>query len=133
MPRRLIAACLALLASASVHAQSEEGSLVSAVSVAASTGAAVLAALPAGSELVIESVHAAGKASVVVARASADGATVSFEVASELAGELALATGKVLTVSANAAGWLIRSGGKAVAFVPNEIGRALVHHRRLAP
>ena len=105
--------------------------MVSAVSVGVSVGSVVLEALPEGSELVVESVTALGKVSRVVVHASANGARASFEVTTELVGELSLATGKVVTVSANTAGCLITASGKVIAFVPNELGRSLVHHREL--
>lgn len=130
--RRVLVTALLTLAAASAHAQSE-GSLVSAVSVGLSTGSAVLQALPEGSELVVESITAAGKASIVMVRASANGARASFEVTTELVGKLALGVGKVVTVSANAAGNLIKVSGEVIAFVPNELGRSLIHHRELNP
>jgi len=129
---RVLVACLLTLAAATVHAQSE-GSAVSAVSVGLSTGSAVLQALPEGSELVIESVTAAGKTSIVMVRASANGARASFEVSSEMCGRFALGAGKVVTLSANASGNLIRTSGEVIAFVPNELGRSLIHHRELNP
>jgi hypothetical protein len=130
--RRVLLAALIAFSATTTQAQSE-GSVVSAVSIGISTGSVVLQALPEGSELVIESITAAGKASIVMVRASANGTRASFEVTTELCGKLALGAGKVVTVSANGAGNLIKVSGEVIAFVPNELGRSLIHHRELNP
>ena len=40
--------------------------------------------------------------------------------------------GTVVTVSAVGAGTVLSVAGRAIAFVPNEIGAALLHHEKLS-
>jgi hypothetical protein len=38
----------------------------------------------------------------------------------------------VVTVSVISAGVLLSAGGEVIAFIPNELGRALLHHERVS-
>lgn len=114
-------------------AQSENSTLYSLAlsSLGVSATAAILETLPASAELVVESVQKVGHTSVVVAKATAKGVKISFEMGGELAGEVSMATGKVIKVTTNSAGYLLETSGKILAFIPNELGRSLIHHREL--
>lgn len=104
-----------------------------------------LSALPIAISVVAPAVLASGVVSFTVAavEATADGSTVLLERASDgarfsvtftasAAGGLSLASGAAVTVSAVAAGWVLSSAGKAIAFIPNEVGRALLHNERVS-
>jgi hypothetical protein len=36
-----------------------------------------------------------------------------------------------VVVTALSAGWVLSAAGQAIAFIPNEIGRALLHNERI--
>jgi hypothetical protein len=59
----------------------------------------------------------AGSAYVVVTGAAAEG--------------LSNAAGKAITVTATSTGHVLVLSGKALAFIPNEIGKSLLHHSRV--
>jgi hypothetical protein len=63
---------------------------------------------------------------------AADGAQASVEIAGRAAAGSALAVGTVVTVSVIGAGVLLSAGGEVIAFIPNKVGRALLHHERLS-
>ena len=83
--------------------------------------------LVASGELVVVSVAQTARGVSVVVRHVAD---ASGEVATVLLDGVAaasLAVGTVLSASATGVGYLLVAAGKAVAFIPNEIGMALLH------
>ena len=133
MQTRLVTAVFALLSSGFAAAQSEGPSAVSAISVAPSVVAAQvsLAGMHGSATLVVSAVHASGDMVELVLEGAALGASVTLEIASELAAELSLAVGDVVVCSVTAGGWLLREGGEAIAFVPNAAARALIHRREI--
>ena len=48
------------------------------------------------------------------------------------AGGLSVAAGTAITVSAFSAGWVLSAAGQAIAFIPNEIGKALLYNERIS-
>jgi len=66
----------------------------------------------------------------VLERAS-DGARASVTLSAAAAGGLSVAAGTAVVVTAFSAGWVLSAAGKAIAFIPNEIGAALLHNERL--
>ena len=62
---------------------------------------------------------------------ASDGAQVSVEVAGRGVGASAYAVGTVVTCSVIGTGVVLSVAGEAIAFVPNAIGRALLHNERL--
>jgi hypothetical protein len=127
----LLSACLPFRAHA--HAPNEAmsaASTLSALPVAMSvvTPAAVLSA---GAVLTVASVHeVAGVTEWVMIRAS-DGARVVVRWGSQAAGTTSVAAGTAISVTALSAGHLLSVAGEAVAFIPNELGKALLYSNRL--
>jgi len=87
------------------------------------------------------SVAAAGSVVVVGVQASAEGVALVLEGASQagsatvrLSGQaargLSIATGTVLEVTATSTGHLLVLSGRVLAFVPNQLGQALLHSAR---
>ena len=91
-------------------------------------GSVLLAA--AGGSVVVESVRASGDTLEVVLRSAADASVATVRLSARAAGGLSLATGTVLEVLASSAGQVLVLSGKAIAFIPNEAGKALLHHAR---
>jgi hypothetical protein len=120
-------ACAAAQANGDVSAPSRmsaeaSGMLVngSLLTVAAS-GAVVVTGVQASSEgvvLVLQGAGAAGSATVRLSGKAVRG--------------LSIAAGTVLEVVATSTGHVLVLAGKALAFVPNELGKALLHHERVA-
>lgn len=147
MKRRCLAATLSLglLAAMPARAQSEASafsvlSTLPLASVAVGTGASAVAgsavAVPvmlstAGALLVVKAVESTARGTVFVLERAADGAQASVEITSRGAAGASLAVGTVVTVSVLSAGVLLSAGGEVIAFIPNALGRALLHNERL--
>jgi len=140
-PLRLPAAVLALALSLphGASAQSALSADVSALPVAslvgataASGAAAASTVLSAGAVLSVKAVEASATGVVYVLERAADGARVSVQVAMRAAGASALAVGTAVTVSATGAGLVLAAAGEALAFIPNEVGKSLLHHEKIS-
>lgn len=144
----LVAASALALAPVAVHAHRDDGlsalSVLSALPVAsvvvagaAATGASTAAvafpvALSAtGALLVVKTVEVTARGTLCVLERASDGARVSLEFSGRSIERSALAVGKTVQVSVLASGTVLSLLGEAIAFVPNELGRALLHNERL--
>lgn len=109
--------------------------LVLSVGAVSATGAA-LSALPvgilsAGATLVVVSVEVVGDATVWVLERASDGARISLKTTGKLAASAFINTGIAVTVSVIGAGTVLSAAGQVIAFIPNEIGKALLHNERV--
>lgn len=100
-------------------------------------GGMVLSAVPvavlsAGTALVIVSVEVIGGATVWVLERVSDGARFSVKTAGGLSEGARASAGAAVTVSVIGAGTLLSAAGEVIAFIPNEIGKALLHHERVS-
>ena len=132
------------LASSPVRSQSEVSIELSMLPVASVVGVASVAvagvgavsAAPlvlsaAGAVFTIKAVEVSAQGTVYVLERASDGARVSVEVSGRGAGAASLAVGTGVTVSVIGAGLVLSAAGEAIAFIPNAIGRALLHNERL--
>lgn len=145
LARLLLAAGLACaLVSVPARAQSEASVALSLLPVAsvvgtASVGAAAsgtVVALPAalsvaGAVLTVKSVEASAVGTIYVLERASDGARVSVEVAGRGVAAFAYGVGTVVTCSVIGTGVVLSVAGEVLAFVPNALGRALLHNERL--
>ena len=60
-------------------------------------------------------------------RRASDGARASVH----LAGHVSAGMGTVLVTTAVSAGWVLSAAGEAIAFIPNELGAALLYNERV--
>ncbi len=143
----LIAACAALAGvAAPFHAQAQSeasvalslmpvASVVGVASVAGSAASAVVvlpAALSvAGAVLTVKAVEVSAERTVYLLERASDGAQVSLEVLGRATHGALVAAGAAVTVSVIGSGLLLSAAGEVLAFVPNAIGRALLHNERL--
>lgn len=142
----LAAVLLALgLASAPVaHAQSDASLLLSAVPVAsvviggaASAGASTaLVSVPValsvdGTRLVVKGVQASAKGTVLLLEGASTAGAASVEFAAGTLSAAAGSVGTVVLVSVVGAGVLLSAAGEVIAFIPNEVGKALLYNERL--
>ncbi len=128
-------------AGASFHAQAQsEASALSAVSalplasVVVGTSAVVavpVVLLTAGAVLVVKTVQSTARGTVYVLERASDGAQTSVEVVGKGVAGASLVAGVAVTVSVIGAGEVLSAAGEAIAFIPNALGRALLHNERV--
>lgn len=83
--------------------------------------------LAAGSQFVVESVHATADGVILILRGVSETLRITLHVVGNSVISATTVAGTVLTVSATAAGHILHAGGNVVAFVPNTLGHTLVH------
>jgi hypothetical protein len=66
----------------------------------------------------------------VLERAS-DGTRASVTLSGQLAGGVSVVAGTAVLVTAFSAGWVLSAAGQAIAYIPNQIGQALLHNERI--
>lgn len=135
--------CAALGGVLGVQAQSEISALsaisampLASVVVATSAAAASVVVVPvalstAGAVLVVKSIEVTAKGTVYLLERASDGVQVSIEIAGKTAGTVSVGVGTALTVSVIGAGVVLSAAGEVVAFIPNELGKALLHNERV--
>ena len=141
----IAASAFTLCAGASFHAQAQsEASALSAVSalpvasvvVGASAAVGAVVAVPlvlstAGAVLVVKTVQSTARGTVYLLERASDGAQASIELVSKGVAGASMVAGSVVTVSVIGAGVVLSAAGEAIAFIPNALGRALLHNERL--
>ena len=80
--------------------------------------------------LSVTGVKTAGDVSVITFRGLANGAEASVQVSSKMIEGSAVGVGVVLQATVSATGTLLVSAGKALMFIPNEMGKSLLQHSR---
>jgi hypothetical protein len=107
-----------------------DASLLSAMSmlpVAVSVAAPVMV-LTAGAQLTVKAVESTAQGSLLVLERVSDGAQASIELSGKVLDRASVKVGSAVEASAIGAGMILSAAGTVIAFVPNEIGRALLHH-----
>lgn len=125
-----VAALLALsLGAAQAQAQSVEASMLSTLPVAVSVAAPVV--LSAGAVLTVVAVEASASGAVWVLERASDGARSTLRLSAQAAGGLSVVAGTAVLVTVMSTGWVLSAAGTAIAFIPNEIGAALLYNERV--
>ena len=109
---------------------------VASVVITSAAGAVVtipVAFSTAGAVLVVKSVEASAKGFVYVFERVSDGARASIEVSKKGAGVASEAVGTLVLTSVISTGVVLSVAGRVIAFIPNEIGKALLHNERISP
>jgi hypothetical protein len=145
----LMAASVALaLVVGPARAQSEASLVLSALPVAsvvgtagavagsAVAGAVAVSALPvaltvSGAVLVVKTVEVSARGTVFVLERASDGARASVELTGRAASGVAASVGTAVAVSVIGTGVLLSAAGEVLCFIPNELGRALLHNERI--
>ena len=134
--RRTVAAALTSLAMVAplgnAHAQSgaSEASALSALPIAVSVAAPVVI-LSAGAVLTVVAGEASAEGTVWVLQRASDGARASVRLSARAAGGASVAAGTVVMVAAISTGWVLSAAGQAIAFIPNQVGAALLYNERV--
>ena len=131
LKRIFLTALLAASLSARAHPpNASDASALSMLPVAISVAAPALF-LSAGAMLTVVAVEASAAGVVCVLERASDGARASITLSAQAAGSLSVAAGTVVLVSAFSAGWVLSAAGRAIAYIPNEIGAALLYNERV--
>lgn len=115
---------------ARAHSELSEASALSLLPVAVSVAAPV-ALLVGGVVLTVVSVQASAVGTVWVLERASDGARATLHFSGHVAQGAALSIGGAVMVTALASGWVLSAAGQAIAFIPNEVGRALLYNERI--
>jgi hypothetical protein len=129
-----VAATLAFAPIGQVHAHNcctsyptaSDASALSVLPVAVSVAAPAII-VSAGAALTVVAVEASANGTVWVLERASDGARASVQ----LSGHALAGVGSVLVVTAIGAGWVLSAAGEAIAFIPNELGHALLYNERI--
>ena len=109
---------------------------IASVVIVGGAASAAVVALPvalsvSGAVLVVKSVELSARGALCVLERAADGVQVSVEIAARGVERTSMVVGKTVQVTVIGAGAVLSIAGEAIAFVPNEIGRALLHNERV--
>lgn len=131
--KTLIAALLACVLSTAQAVPQSTNSELSGASELISDGSAALvggslAALLVTGSVVVASVNASGEAVDVVLEGVGDASRATVRLSGAAAKKLSVAAGSTVKVLAVSTGHVLVASGKVLAFIPNEAGKALIHH-----
>jgi hypothetical protein len=109
---------------------------VAVVGGAASATAGAVAVAPSvllagGAVLTVKAVESTARGTVYVLERASDGARLSVEVVGSSVAVAGLAVGATVTASVIGTGVVLSAAGNAIAFIPNELGKALLHNERI--
>jgi hypothetical protein len=93
--------------------------------------AAPVFVLSAGATLTIASVEATSVGAVWVLERASDGARASIRLVGRGIAGASVAAGTAVVVTAISTGWVLSAAGEAIAFIPNELGAALLYNERI--
>lgn len=132
----MLACCALTLCAWTQNARAGDGCLSCSPSDVSVLGSGVVLlgsfSMLAGAEtLVVESILTLGDSTVITFKAVSDGATVSVKLSGQTAKGISCAVGSVVDVLAVSTGSLLLASGQAIAFIPNEIGLALLHQSKV--
>ncbi len=85
-----------------------------------------------GAVLTVKAVEASANGVVLVLERASDGARASVELAGRGLAGLAIGVGAVVGCSVIGAGVVLSVASDAIAFIPNALGRALLHDERVS-
>lgn len=87
-----------------------------------------LSMLVASGQVIVASVEAVGEGIIIVLKGASEAGSASIQLSAQAAQGLSLAAGTVVSIIALSTGHVLVLAGKALAFIPNELGKALLHH-----
>jgi hypothetical protein len=131
--RRLaLAAALGFALAGQARAQSSisEMSALSALPIAISVAAPV-AILSTGAALTVVSVEATANGAIWIIERASDGTRASVNLVGRGLAGASVAAGTVIIATTLSTGCVLSAAGEAIAFIPNEIGRALLYNERI--
>jgi hypothetical protein len=122
--------CAALItggvSTAQAHPNASDASALSMLPIAVSVAAPVMF-ISGGAMLTVVAIEASAEGTVWVLERASDGVRASITVA----GGVSVTVGTAVVVTAISAGWVLSAAGQAIAFIPNQIGAALLYNERV--
>ncbi len=127
-----LSGALAQTGNAQSAGTSEASASASAISILSAAGVAYGAdVLIAGSgRFLVTAVETVGQSTTILLRDAAGAAQASVTLSGTAGGAASVGIGTVFTVVAESTGHLLVASGKAIAFIPNQIGHALLGSAR---
>ena len=128
----LLGTSLAIAFPAGARAQStvSQASAASMLPIAVSIAGTGLL-LSAGTALSIVAVELSVAGTTYVVERVSDGVRSTLRLSGQVAGGMSLAVGTAVVVSTLATGAVLSADGRAFAFIPNDIGAALLYNERI--
>jgi hypothetical protein len=129
LPALLIS--LACMTAPTAHAARDASTASGLIAEGSATVVAGSLSVLAGSgSIVVESVQVAAGVTTVVLKGASDAAGATLRLSGNVALGASLVAGASVFVVVVATGYLVVSASQVVAFVPNKVGTALLHHSR---
>jgi hypothetical protein len=126
-----VAISMAPLSQAQAHTNaSSEVSALSLLPVAISVAAPV-ALVAGGVSLTVVAVEASATGTALVVERASDGMRETLHFSGQVLGGISQGVGTAILCTAVSTGYVLSAAGQAIAFVPNEIGAALLYNERL--
>jgi hypothetical protein len=91
-----------------------------------------VSAVAASGQLVIESVEAGADTLTIVVKASGKAASTTIKLSGKAIKKVGFVAGQAIELTAISTGHFLVLSGKAVAFIPNEVGQALIDHKKVS-
>lgn len=128
-----LAISMAPLSQAHAHSSSSlsELSALSLMPIAVSVAAPV-ALLAGGVSLTVVAVEASATGVALVVERASDGLRETLHFSGQVLGGISYGVGTAILCTAVSTGYVLSAAGQVVAFVPNEIGKALLYNERLS-
>lgn len=134
----LLSLSVLAMSAAPLTAQARDGVSEASVASTLSLGVplAVSATAPAvvmsaGAVLAVVSVQVVAGSTIWVLERASDAARITLKMSAAGVEAASIGVGTSVMVTAVSAGWILSAAGKALCFVPNEIGASLTHHERI--
>jgi hypothetical protein len=125
-----LAATFAIVTAANAQSTVSDASALSVLPIAVSVAAPV-ALVSTGAALTVVSVEATATGAVWVLERAADGTRASVRLVGQSVANASVAAGTVVVATSVSTGWVLAAAGEAIAFIPNELGRALLYNERI--
>ena len=94
--------------------------------------AGTMSLLAGSGNAVVESVEKVGESTVVVIKGATDASRVTLRMSGKAVTGASMAAGTAVSVVTMASGYALVVAGAVIAFIPNEVGKALLHHSRVS-
>ncbi|MEJ7806732.1 MAG: hypothetical protein WKG03_12540 [Telluria sp.] len=92
--------------------------------------AGTMSLLAGSGTAVVESVEHVGESVVVVIKGATDASRVTLRMSGKAVVGASMAAGTAVSVVTMASGYALVVAGAVIAFIPNQAGKALLHHSR---
>jgi hypothetical protein len=128
--------CLLLAcAIGSAHAHNGPSTTLSGASGLVALGSVVVVAgsisvVAASASVVVASVEVVGESVLIVLEGASEAASVTLKLSAAVAAGTSLVAGTAISVVTLASGYVLIAAGEAIAFIPTEIGKSMLHHSR---